>query len=96
MEKEGEPVAERFEIYIRGLELANGYHELADAAELRKRFEKLNEKRQEPYVLDERFLNALESKRFPPCCGVSVGFDRTLMIQHKLANISQAIPFAWK
>ncbi len=96
VEKEGNFVAERFEIYINGLELANGYHELADAAELRKRFNKLNEKRQDPYTIDERFLSALETKHFPPCCGVSVGFDRALMVQHKLTNISQAIPFSWK
>ncbi len=96
VEKKGELVAERFEIYINGLELANGYHELADADELRRRFHKLNEKRERPYALDERFLQALETKRFPPCCGVSVGFDRALMIQQELPHIAGAIPFSWK
>lgn len=96
VEKEGHLVAERFEIYRNGLELANGYHELSDAAELRRRFERLNTKRDEPYPLDEELLKALQSGSFPPCCGVSVGFDRALMIQENLSDIEQAIPFAWR
>ncbi|MBX9744639.1 MAG: hypothetical protein K2X08_05450, partial [Chlamydiales bacterium] len=95
VKKKGRFVAERFEIYINGLELANGYHELSVAAELRKRFERLNQERKTPYPLDEQFLSALETGLFPPCCGVSVGFDRALMIQYGLSNISEIIPFAW-
>ncbi len=96
VEKKGRLVAERFEIYQNGLELANGYHELADAAELRGRFEHLNTQREEPYPLDEQFLKALQSGSFPPCCGVSVGFDRVLMIRENLPRIEQVIPFAWR
>lgn len=95
IQKNGRPVAERFEIYINGLELANGYHELADPHELRNRFITLNTKRQDPYVLDELFLSTLKTKPLPPCCGVSVGFDRAFMIQHKLSHIADAIPFPW-
>ncbi|MDP1609138.1 MAG: EF-P lysine aminoacylase EpmA [Chlamydiales bacterium] len=95
VEKKGRLVAERFEIYINGLELANGYHELSVAAELRERFENLNQERKTPYPLDEQFLSALETGLFPPCCGVSVGFDRALMIQYGLSNISEIIPFGW-
>lgn len=98
VEKEGELVAERFEIYADGVELANGYHELSDAEELRLRFQAQNEKRiaadKEPYLLDEPFLASLE--RLPPCCGVSVGFDRALMLRHRAAALSDVLPVAWK
>lgn len=98
IEKNGEKVAERFEIYHQGVELANGYHELADANELRRRFTEENKARakrsQECYLLDEDFLQALE-KGLPDCCGVSVGFDRVLMLRHKAASLSQVLPFSW-
>ncbi|HSX37664.1 MAG TPA: EF-P lysine aminoacylase EpmA, partial [Chlamydiales bacterium] len=84
IEKNGQQVAERFEIYHEGIELANGYHELANPVELRRRFEKENERRglqgKEPYLLDEEFLFAMGSS-FPDCCGVSIGFDRALMLR---------------
>lgn len=98
IEKNNEKVAERFEIYHNGVELANGYHELADAKELQHRFmeeNKAREKRnQETYQLDEEFLKALENG-FPDCCGVSVGFDRALMLRHKATSLAQVIPFSW-
>ena len=98
VEKNGEKVSERFEIYYEGVELTNGYHELADSRELRRRFEEDNETRKaqnkEPYLLDEAFLSALESG-FPECCGVSVGFDRALMLRHKTNAISDVLPFTW-
>lgn len=87
-------VAERFEIYSQGVELANGYHELANEAELRRRFEHLNTKRDAPYPIDESFLDSL--CRLPDCCGVSVGFDRVLMLQEKAQELAQVIPFAWQ
>ncbi len=95
--KNGEKVAERFEIYYEGVELTNGYHELTDSLELKARFEKTNLKRlaegKSPYALDEKFLSALE--KLPDCCGVAVGFDRAMMLRHKIRSIKQVIPFAW-
>lgn len=93
-EKEGRLAAERFEIYANGVELANGYHELADAKELRRRFESLNKKRDLAYPLDESFLHSL--RHLPDCCGVSVGFDRVLMLQKGAQDISQVILSAWE
>jgi elongation factor P--(R)-beta-lysine ligase len=93
----GEIVAERFEIYYKGVELCNGYHELSDPNELRRRFEKQNLARlsqgKAPYELDEKFLDALQ--HLPPCCGVALGFDRALMLRHSLPSIRSIIPFAW-
>lgn len=93
-----ELVAERFEIYHRGIELANGYHELPDSAELRRRFEQANLERlslsKPAYPLDEPFLASLGSS-FPDCCGVSVGFDRALMLRHRAKALSEVVPFAW-
>jgi lysyl-tRNA synthetase class 2 len=92
-EKNGEIVAERFEIYYRGVELCNGYHELSDAKELRRRFHEQNKERKEPYPIDEKFLASL--KNLPDCCGVALGFDRAFMLQQKLPSIKQVLPFAW-
>lgn len=98
-EKEGRMVAERFEIYFQGVELANGYHELADADEQRRRFLFANEKRKElgkeALPIDENFLKSLE-EGLPDCCGVSVGFDRLMMLRHKAASVSEVIPFGWE
>lgn len=92
-----ETAAERFEIYYQGIELANGYHELADAKEQRKRLEEANSFREqlgkETLPIDEKFLAALE-KGLPDCCGVAVGFDRLMMIRNA-SNIDGVIPFDW-
>lgn len=91
-------VAERFEIYYKGIELANGYHELANADEQKERFieanrqRKLNNKDELP--LDQYFLSTLE-KGLPDCCGVAVGFDRLMMLRHKTFNIKDIIAFDW-
>lgn len=94
---QNETVAKRFEIYYQGIELANGYDELADAEELQKRFEKINVEREisgkERYTLDEKFLASL--KTFPECSGVALGFDRALMLYMKEKSIKDVIPFAW-
>jgi len=79
----GPAVAERFELFVGGVELANGFHELTDAAEQRRRFEADLARRRalgltEPPV-DERFLAALAAG-LPDCAGVAVGFDRLVMI----------------
>jgi lysyl-tRNA synthetase class 2 len=77
------PIAERFELYLDGVELANGWTELTDPVEQRRRFEKdLAERRARglPEVpLDERFLAALESG-MPECAGVALGLDRLVML----------------
>lgn len=94
-----EHVCERFEIYYQGTELANGYHELADPIEQRKRIIEANEKRKkmgkETLPMDENFVQSLE-KGLPNCCGVAVGFDRLMMLRHNSANIAEVIPFHWE
>jgi lysyl-tRNA synthetase class 2 len=98
IERDGEFVAERFEVYCEGVELSNGYHELPDAHELRRRFTEENKLRaaaQKPvYPLDEAFLAALKPS-FPDCCGVSVGFDRVLLLARKANALSDVLPFTW-
>lgn len=75
-------VAERFELYGCGIELANGFGELTDAAEQRRRFEAaMTEKERrygERYPLDEDLLSALQT--MPPASGVALGFDRLVML----------------
>ena len=73
----------RFELYCKGVELANGFQELASATEQRARFERDNEERLRlglpAYEIDTRLLAALEVG-LPECAGVALGFDRTLML----------------
>lgn len=92
------PVAERFEVYYKGVELANGYHELADAQEQRQRLHEANQERRRlgkrELPIDENFLQALE-KGLPPCCGVAVGVDRLMMLRHGATRLSEVIPFDW-
>lgn len=98
VEKKDELVAERFEIYYRGVELANGYHELTDPKEQRARFTRDNAERlakgKEGLPIDEEFLAALE-RGMPDCCGVAVGFDRLMMLRQQASSLAQVIPFAW-
>ena len=79
----GHEVARRFELYIEGVELANGYHELVHAAEQRQRFKRANQERQarcKPALpVDEALLRALEGG-LPDCAGVALGFDRLVML----------------
>ena len=75
------PLAERFELYLGRYELANGYHELNDATEQRRRFERDNEVRRsrgQPLVpMDENLLQTLDA--MPDCAGVALGIERLLM-----------------
>jgi len=90
------PVASRFEAYWSGLELANGFHELADAGEQRSRLEaelsaaQVSGAPQRP--IDERFIEALEAG-LPDCSGVAVGLDRVLMVLQQVSHIEEVINF---
>lgn len=90
------PVAERFEAYLDGIELANGFHELRDAAEQRARFARDLIKRKEqglPAVpMDERLLAALEHG-LPECSGVALGFDRLVMLAAGATSIQDVLAF---
>jgi lysyl-tRNA synthetase class 2 len=86
-------VAERFELYVCGVELANAFGELTDAAEQRRRFElEMAEKARvhgERYPIDEDFLAALAA--MPPASGIALGFDRLVMLATGAARIDQVI-----
>lgn len=88
-------VAERFELFIHGLEIANGYHELNDTEELRKRFENDIQHCKENNLpfgsLDENLLNT--TKELPDCSGVAIGIDRLLMTMLGLEDINQVLCF---
>lgn len=90
------PVAERFELYIDGVELANGFHELTDAAEQRARFTAdLTVREQAGQCippLDERLLGALAAG-IPACAGVALGLDRLLMTAVGAAHIDEVLAF---
>ncbi len=92
--KEGR--AERFEVYFKGIELANGFHELRDTALQRGRFEADNKLRVQlgkpPKSMDERFLAALASG-LPPCSGVALGVDRLLALKMGFDAISSVLSF---
>lgn len=91
------PVAARFEAFAGGIELANGFRELTDAAEQRARFAgeiRTRRTRDQPVApIDEAFLDALESG-LPPCAGVAVGVDRLVALAAGLDNIAAAMSFA--
>ncbi|KQY52581.1 EF-P lysine aminoacylase EpmA [Lysobacter sp. Root494] len=92
----GVPVAERFELYLGPLEIANGYHELADAAEQGARFNRDLHRRAErgdaQPPRDENLLTAL-SAGFPSCAGVALGVDRVLMAMLGTTRIADVLAF---
>lgn len=89
-------VAERFELYLGGMELANGFHELTDAAEQRARFQAEQAQRRalglHPVPMDEYLLAALEAG-LPDCSGVALGVDRLLMWLSGVEHIAEVLPF---
>ena len=92
---EDREVAERFELYIAGMELANAFSELTDPVEQRQRFEKVSRnqrlKNGSAYPLPERFLESLS--RMPPSAGIALGLDRLAMIIADQATIDAVVAF---
>jgi lysyl-tRNA synthetase class 2 len=96
VDEHGARVARRFELFCNGMEIANGYQELADPAEQKRRFETdldYREKNQlDVYPLDERLLAALNTG-LPACAGVALGVDRLLMLVTGAKQIDQVLNF---
>jgi lysyl-tRNA synthetase class 2 len=90
------PLAERFEVFVEGVELANGYHELADPTEQRRRFKadiEARNRRGLPQVpIDERLLSALE-QGLPNCAGIALGVDRLLMVASGTRDLADVLAF---
>lgn len=89
------PVAERFELYYKGYELANGFHELNQSDRQTERFREDLQKRKQAGQhcppIDERFLQSLDY--LPSCAGVAVGIDRLLMIKSEQPHIASVLSF---
>jgi lysyl-tRNA synthetase class 2 len=89
-------VAERFELYFQGVELANGFHELTDGPEQRRRFQEDNAKRigngLDIMPIDENFIAAINFG-LPDCAGVALGIDRLIMLALGCTSIEQVIAF---
>lgn len=95
-EDAGFEVAHRFELYINGLELCNGYWELTDPDEQRRRFQADNRLRRASgkpeMAVDQAFLSALD-EGLPACSGVALGLDRLLMLKVGTADIQDVLAF---
>ncbi len=95
LKKEDLSLAERFELYIGGLELANGFSELVDSEEQRRRFHLENENRQsfgKPiYSMPDKFLAELDS--MPPSAGIALGVDRLVMVLLDAEEIDEVVAF---
>lgn len=95
VDKEGNKVAKRFELYIKGIEIANAYDELADGQALKKRFEHDNQLRKRHNLpqmpMDEHLIAA--SDDLIPCSGIAVGLDRLLMVLTGATSLEEVIPF---
>lgn len=91
-------VAERFEVFYKGIELANGYCELLDADEQKIRFEKDQETRQvrdlSDVAIDQRLIEA-QRHGLPECSGVALGLDRVLMLASGVSSINEVLSFDW-
>ncbi|WAI18660.1 MAG: elongation factor P--(R)-beta-lysine ligase [Buchnera aphidicola (Acyrthosiphon caraganae)] len=89
-------ISERFEIFFKGVEIGNGFYELTDANEQKKRFIKDNKERCSINLperkIDSFFLDAL-SYGLPPCSGVAIGLDRLIMLILNKKNINEVISF---
>ena len=91
-------VAERFEVYYKGIELANGFHELNDAKEQLVRFQQDNKKRQQKNLpimpIDMNFIDSLP--HLPNCAGVALGIDRLIMLALNVDHIDEVLSFTIK
>ncbi|ADB17072.1 tRNA synthetase class II (D K and N) [Pirellula staleyi DSM 6068] len=91
------PVAERFELYVDGIELANGYHELLDAEVLQKRnaIAQSQRKSEGKYAppMESELLRAMQASALPACSGTAVGVDRLLMVISQARSIDEVITF---
>ncbi|WP_289116355.1 EF-P lysine aminoacylase EpmA [uncultured Psychrobacter sp.] len=95
LDKEGNKIAKRFELYINGIEIANAYDELADGPALRARFEQDNQLRHRHGLpkmpIDEHLVAA--SDDLIPCSGIAVGVDRLLMVITGAKTLEEVIAF---
>jgi lysyl-tRNA synthetase class 2 len=95
LKREDQTVAERFELYVGGLELANGFSELVDSKEQRKRFHVENENRQSLgkriYSVPDKFLAELDN--MPPSTGIALGVDRLVMVFLDAKTIDEVVAF---
>ena len=97
--EEQPPVAERFELYIGGVELCNGYHEITDASELRRRMERqatLREREGLARLPVDSHLEIAMRHGYPESSGVALGYDRLLMWLWGLQRIDDVIAFPWE
>jgi lysyl-tRNA synthetase class 2 len=89
--------SERFELYLKGIEVANAFSELTDPQEQRKRFLLAQGRRREMgkdvYPLDHRFLQAVEQLFLPPCAGIAMGLDRLIMALTGEQRIERVMAF---
>jgi len=96
--KYGEKVAKRFELYLGGMELANGFYELDNAVEQLQRFKKDNRLRKDlgktEVPIDQHLITALE-QGLPLCSGVALGIDRLLMVMLGKAHIDEVLSFSF-
>jgi len=96
---EDSAVADRFEVFIKGIEIGNGFFELSDASEQEKRFDKENQCRQKkglPVVQkDKHFLQALHAG-LPDCSGIALGLDRLLMVMCNAQALDDVIAFPFE
>jgi len=95
LKKNDPELAERFELYMGGLELANAFSELTDAREQEARFDKEREQRKQlgktVYPLPEKFLKSLP--HMPPCAGIALGVDRLVMLLTNKSRIDDVVSF---
>lgn len=93
------PLAHRFESYVDGVELSNGYHELRDVEQQRARFEVVAALRRghgsAALAEPKAFLQALKDPGLPPCAGAALGLERLVMLAHGVDNLETVTPIAW-